>query len=459
LTRRNLLSALIGASLSVGLMVSGCNDKNQTAGGDASPAPVSSGAPAATGGGSGGKIVIAWAEWDPAKQLETLSKDFTTETGIEVEVQQIPWSDFENKIKLAWSGQQADYDLVVGDSQWLGKAAKAGHYVDLADWAKTNIPIADIAPAALKNYGEYPAGSGTLYAVPCESDGIAFAYRKDLFEDAKNKEAFKAKYKRDLATPKTWAEFKDVAEFFTKPDGSLYGAALFYSKEYDGATMGFDQVLWSFGGELSKDGKVQGVLNSPEAVQALEFYASLKKFTPPGSEGYYFAECLRDFQAGKVAMAQNWVAFFPDLIDPKKNQFADKTGFFVTPEGPKGRFISLGGQGLSLSSYSKNQDNAKKFIAWFSKEETQKKWASLGGLTANQKVAATDEFKKARPYNEVFGQTVPHLKDFYNTPEFSELLTPMQKNLNEVFAGTKKAKEALDAIAVEHEKIMAAAAK
>jgi multiple sugar transport system substrate-binding protein len=457
LTRRNLLSALVGASLSMGmLMAGGCNPPAPS--GDASPAP--GGSPAAsTGGATTGKLVIAWAEWDPAKQLEVLAKDFTKETGIEVEVQQTPWSDFENKIKMAWSGQESSYDLIVGDSQWLGKAATAGHYVDLSDWMKTNIPVADIAPAALKNYGEYPAGSGKFYAVPCESDGVAFAYRKDLFEDAKNKEAFKAKYKRDLAPPKTWAEFKDVAEFFTQPDKGLYGAALFFSKEYDGATMGFDQVLWSYGGELSKDGKATGAINAPEAVRALEFYAGLKKFTPPGSENYYFAECLRDFQAGKVAMAENWVAFFPDLVDTKKNPHAAHTGYFPVPAGPKGQFASLGGQGISISKYSKNQDNAKKFLAWFSKEETQKKWASLGGLTANQKVAATDEFKKARPYNEVFGQTVPHLKDFYNTPQFSELLTPMQKNLNEVFAGTKPAKEALDAIAAEHDKILASAAK
>jgi hypothetical protein len=35
----------------------------------------------------------------------------------------------------------------------------------------------------------------------------------------------------------------------------------------------------------------------------------------------------------------------------------------------------------------------------------------------------------------------------------------MQKNLNEVFAGTKQPKAALDAIAAEHDKILASAAK
>ncbi|GAB4460370.1 MAG: extracellular solute-binding protein [Armatimonadaceae bacterium] len=446
MTRRSILAALCGlVSVATLPLLAGCSNQQ---GADSGAGAGTTGAPS-----SGKKLTIAWAEWDPAKQMETLVKNFTQETGIEVEVQQIPWSDFETKINTAWSAQDPTYDLIIGDSQWLGKAATAGHYVELSDWAKTNVPMDQIAPAALKNYGEYPAGSGKLYALPCMSDGIAFAYRKDLFEDPKNMADFKAKYGRDLAPPKTWDEFRDVAEFFTKADGSLYGSALFFAKEYDGATMGFDQVLWAYGGDLSRDGKATGVINGPEALKALQFYADLKKFCPPGSETYYFNETNRDFMAGKVAMAENWVAFFPDLISDK-NQFKDKTGFFVVPEGPAGRFVSLGGQGISVSSYSKNPEEAKQFIAWFQKEDTQKKWASMGGLTANTAVAATDEFKNARPYNAVFGETVNHLKDFYNNPRYTELLTPMQNNLNEVFAGAKQPKEALDTIATEHQKVL-----
>ncbi len=283
------------------------------------------------------------------------------------------------------------------------------------------------------------------------------AYRKDLFEDAANKTAFQAKYKRPLDTPKTWDEFKQVAEFFTQKDKNLYGAALFYAKEYDGVTMGFDPVLWSFGGKLSDGKKAEGVINGPAAQKALEFYVSLKAFTPPGSESYYFAECLRDFQEGKVAMAESWFAFLPDLVNKEKNKFADQTAYFPIPKGPAGQFVSLGGQGMSVSKYSKQQENALKFASWFSKEDTQKKWVELGGLTANNKVAATDAFKKARPYNETFTQSVPYLKDFYNTPEYSELLTVSQTELNAAVAGAKSPKAALDTIAKTQQPILDAA--
>ena len=40
-------------------------------------------------------------------------------------------------------------------------------------------------------------------------------YRKDLFENKDEQAAFKAKFGYDLAPPKTWAQYKDIAEFFT----------------------------------------------------------------------------------------------------------------------------------------------------------------------------------------------------------------------------------------------------
>lgn len=448
---RSLAATVFAGSVVFVWATAGCGNRESTST-DTTPAR-----PEASSAGDK-KLVIAWAEWEPAKQLDKLADEWTKETGIEVEVQQIPWSDFENKIKLAWSGQEDAYDLIVGDSQWLGKAATQGHYVDLTDWAGQNVPVADIAPAALTNYGEYPAGSGKYYALPCMSDATVFAYRKDLFESPSEQAAFQTRYKRALAPPKTWQEFRDVAEFFTRPDRKLHGAALFYSKEYDGATMGFDQVLWSWGGKLSENNQAEGVINSPTAVAALQFYAvELKKFTPTTSENYYFAECLRAFQQGEVAIAQQWFAFLPGLTDPSKNPHAANTGYFMVPKGPAGQYASLGGQGISVSAYSRRQDDAKKFLAWFHTEDTQKRWVELGGLTANTKVAATDAFKKATLYNAVFAQTVPYLKDFYNNPQYSELLTASQNYLNQAVAGDMTPKQALDAIAKEHQTILSQA--
>ena len=239
-------------------------------------------------------LTIAWAEWDPANFLVQLAKDFTKETGIQVVVDQIPWGQFETKVFTTLAAKPDTYDIIIGDSQWLGKAAKGGHYMDLTSWMKTNNINKNISPMALKYLGEYPKGSGKYYAVPAETDCNGFAYRKDLFENPKEKQAFKAKYGYNLAVPKTYKEMKDIAEFFTRPKANppLYGIALWLAKDYDSVTMGFQQVMWSFGGSYGdeKTYKVQGILNSPAGIQALEYYVSLAKFTPPGSENYYWSE-------------------------------------------------------------------------------------------------------------------------------------------------------------------------
>jgi multiple sugar transport system substrate-binding protein len=206
----------------------------------------------------------------------------------------------------------------------------------------------------------------------------------------------------------------------------LYGAALYYARQYDGVTMGFDQVLWSYGGQLSDPSgkKIEGVLNSPEGVKALEFYAGLKKSTPPGSENHYFAECLTAFQEGQVAMAQSWFAFLPDLVNKDKNKFADKTGYFVVPKGPAGHFISLGGQGMSVSSYSNKKDQGEAVREVVPVGRNTKEVGVHGRLDSELESSEIGRVPESDPVQRVFAESVPHLKDFYNTPEYSELLEP-----------------------------------
>ncbi len=434
------------------LALSACNNNNTTSGGGG--AQTSAGG----GGGGGNPLVIAWAQWQPADYLQELCADFTNETHIPVKVVQIPWPQYQDKIYAAWSAKSSEYDLIVGDSQWLGLGATQGHYVDLTDWAKTNVKLDEMSPAALSEYSEYPTGSKHYVSLPCESDGVGFAYRKDLFEDPTEKANFKAKYHYDLAPPKTWAQFRDIAEFFTRPDKNLYGAALFYSKDYDGITMGFDQVLWCYGGDLhDASGKVEGVINSPTAVKALQFYCQdLKKFTPPGSENYYFDQTLDAFGRGQVAMAEDWFAFMPGFTDPngKNKNFLDKTDYFVSPAGPAGHYISLGGQGISISSYSQRQDDAKKFLAWFERADTQQKWAQKGGLTANKAVLDSPQFLSYAPYNKTFAESQKFFRDFYNNPQYAELLESCQQAFNSVASGSAQPKQALDQLAAKHTAIL-----
>src|SRR6187551_252546 len=177
-SRRRFVGGLV--SLAGLPLVTGCRG-----GSEQSAAPAGGTATGAAGGG--GTLKIVWAKWDPASYLQLLSDGFQKETGIKVEVDQVPWSSFQDKVFTAFAGKDATYDIIIGDSQWLGKGATEGHYVELTQWMKQSIDTSSLSPGGLKYYGEYPKDSGRYYALPAEADAVVFAYRKDLFEDPKEK--------------------------------------------------------------------------------------------------------------------------------------------------------------------------------------------------------------------------------------------------------------------------------
>src|SRR2546430_4487129 len=235
--------------------------------------------------GSGEKsVTIWWAEWAQSKGLRELGQDFTKETGIKVNVNEIPWSSYQDQVFQNFALTQTDFDIVVGDSQWIGKCATNKLFVDLSDWLPANVDMKTVHPVALQYLCSYPAGSTKYFAAPCETDAVGFVYRKDWFNDPKEKAAFKAKYNRELAVPKTWEEFRDVADFFTRPDQKRFGCAILTGREYDSIVMGLQQFIWDWSGAWGdpKTMKVEGVLNIPDASMGLNFAKELMSFSPPG---------------------------------------------------------------------------------------------------------------------------------------------------------------------------------
>ena len=73
------------------------------------------------------ELTIFWAEWDPANYLQELVNEYEAETGVQVTVETTPWQDFQTKAFTEFNARGSAYDMVVGDSQWLGAASEAGH--------------------------------------------------------------------------------------------------------------------------------------------------------------------------------------------------------------------------------------------------------------------------------------------------------------------------------------------
>ena len=407
----------------------------------------------ASGPVSAEELTILWAEWDPANYLQELVNEYEEETGIKITVETTAWPGYQTKAFAEFNAKGDAYDMVVGDSQWLGAGSTGGHYVDLTEFVRQHNLGVVMAPAAMKFYAEYPGNSGKYWAVPLEGDAIGWAYRKDWFEDPKEMAAFKAKYGYDLGVPKTFKEMRDIAEFFYRPDQKRYGIAIYTDSAHDGLAGGFESLLFSYGGELGDYStyKVDGIINSDKAIAALDAYKELYKFTPPGWAAANFADDNQAITENLAAMSMNFFAFFPSLINEASNPNAKNTGFFANPAGPTGdQFAPLGGQGISIVSYSQKQAESLKFLEWFIKDETQKKWAELGGYTCSVAVLKSDEFQNATPYNKAFYETMFKVKDFWAVPENAELLLQFNQRVHPYITGDDgTAKETLDALAAD----------
>ena len=432
---------------------------------EATKAPEAEAAPAEPAAGGVTELKILWAQWDPADYLQEIGNLYEEQTGIKVEIVQEPWGSFYDRAFTEFAAKGDSWDMIVGDSQWLGQAATQGHYVDITEFLTSNGIDKTVTPATLTYYGEYPTGSATYWAYPTEGDADGWAYRKDLFENPDEQAAFKAEYGYDLAVPKTWAELMDIAKFFTRPDAdpAMYGAAIYTQKDYDAITMGYQNVKFSFGANWQTAGtnEVLGVVNSPEAVAALEYYRELYQCcSPPGLGNAFFQETNDALINGQVAMAMNYFAFFPALASEAINPHAANTGYFANPAGPNGdRFAALGGQGISVISYisPERQAAALDFIKWFAQEEIQMEWALFGGYTCNINVLNSAEFLEVAPFNAAFAETMQMVKDYWNIPIFAQLLEVTQRELSgyivpETVDGT--AEEALTRMAEEHDKIL-----
>ena len=417
-------------------------------------------APASTGGVQ--ELTIWWAQWDPANYLQEIGNLYEQETGIKVNVVQEPWGSYFNKVSAEWAARGTGFDMVVGDSQWIGDAVTNGHYVDMTDFLVSNGIDKSVTEATLKYYGEYPAGSGKYFAYPTEGDANGWAYRTDIVDNPDEMAAFEAKYGYAYTIPpKDYNVLADMSEFFYRPDADppMFGAAVYTQKDYDAITMGFQNALFTYGCDWNADWVVEGVVNKPECVEALEVYKKMYDSGPPGNTNSFFPEMNNYFIAGQATFAMNYFAFLPALANEGTNpDYYDKVGFFSNPPGPYGhQFASLGGQGISVSSYvdAARQQASFDFIKWFASDDVQMKWAEVGGYTCNIKALESDAFLNGTPYNRAFAETMGFVKDFYNIPQFGELLPPAQTALSAyVVEGTGTAEEALDSIAAEHSKIL-----
>ena len=103
--------------------------------------------------------------------------------------------------------------------------------------------------------------------------------------------------KAELAIPETWDELRAACQ--KMQGGGIYGAPLPYAKN-SMTTLTIIGFIHLAGGQIFTP-DLDIALDSPETMDALEFYASMRELCPPGATNYSWGESLTAFVSGATA--------------------------------------------------------------------------------------------------------------------------------------------------------------
>ncbi len=299
-------------------------------------------------------------------------------TGIKVKVVEVPTDQMFTKIMQDFKSGAGAYDALNVIPSWMPDLARAGalepldKYVDKYGYRDE---LQDIAAAYRDNQMQY---DGKIFGFPDDGDVMLLYYRKDIFEDAKVKEEFKAKFGYDLAPPKDWKQFDQIGQFLTdKMAPKVYGAGFFRSAPYPQYM--FQERFRMEGGKFFDAATMKSTVNSDVGQKVLADMLAENKFMPPGVEQWNFVDNLAAFLQGTTAMTISWppygrwAAAYSAIASEKamnwvpKSQISGKVGYAVNPLGRP----ELGvGFDLSVSTTSKNKEAAYLFIQWLNSKKT-----------------------------------------------------------------------------------------
>jgi len=287
--------------------------------------------------------------------------DFEKLTGIKVQYETFTEDQYRQKVLLELAAGTGSVDVIHTATAQEGlKFWRSGWYEPLDEYLKSprltdpGFDLADISKPALQG-NTY---DGKLVALPTMQQTTMLYYRKDLFD------------KHKIKVPQTFAELEEAAKKLNNAEEAgqkVVGIVLRGKKA--AATSQWAPYLFGFGGSwLTKDGKP--AMNTPEAVQAFDYYGRLlRNYGPPGAVNYHWYECVSLFVQGKAAMytdVSNRIFFFED---PSKSQIVGKIGYAMFPAGPAGRKPTMEVWSMAVSSKSKKKEAAYLFVQWAASKE------------------------------------------------------------------------------------------
>jgi multiple sugar transport system substrate-binding protein len=301
---------------------------------------------------------------------------FEAETGIDLEITQHPYANYFDQLMLSYTGNQGEYDVPYISLLWYPTLANAGYIQPLNEFIENDPTLPEDMPGL-----QSAKINGNYYFIPYMNEVGGIVYRKDLFEDETEKKNFKEKYGYELTPPKTLEQYKDIAEFFTRPP-ELYGVTLMGKRSIFLATH-FMNRLWANGGNLL-DENYEPIFDNEIGVESLEQVKDFFNYSSPSSYSYDFQEALTEFKMGKSAMAELWTTAMFHVDDPESSKVVGKASFvgFPKPENAINEkrprlFISWG---FAVSDTCKQKDKALEWIKYATSTDALAQTAHLGTI-------------------------------------------------------------------------------
>jgi multiple sugar transport system substrate-binding protein len=274
--------------------------------------------------------------------------------GVEMNQIGLPFVGQYEKLVSELTARSSAYDVLVFPPYFLGDFVALGFLRELDQYKSLIDPqLADYLPVyrdpVIKR-------DGKLYALMYDGDNLQVIYRADLFNDAAEQKNFKAKYGWDLAAPKTWDQFMQIAEFFTRPP-NLYGTAFYAQRGFCYAW--FINIFAGMGGRWFSDDMKPGI-NSEAGVKALEMLVKQKQYSPPNILQIGYPELNDAFLNGSTAMVVQWNDLPLKVDDPKMSKVVGKGGVAPIPVRTYMPYSRV----MAVSAFSKNPEDAYRVAAY-----------------------------------------------------------------------------------------------
>jgi multiple sugar transport system substrate-binding protein len=402
---------------------------------------------------------------NPTLAMEKQIPAFEKLTGINVELEMGPMDNVVGKEMLALESKSGAYDIISIPYQFLGQLV-VNDYIQPIDplFAREDLKLDgfdrnDLIEGMVSASGEW---KGVNYGIPSNTCIMVMFYREDLFADAGEQAAFKAKYGYELAPPENWDQYRDCAEFFTRKAGQkLAGKTLkndFYGtsiagKRHDAMTCEWLNYAWSFGGGVfDESGKL--IISNRENIAALDYFVDMVEYSPPGVSNNTWDELTTQMQQGILAMQIQWNDCAPSIEDPESSKVAGIVGYKTIPVrvNPVAHY---GAWTYFIPKDAPNPEAAWLFLQWVNTTEVQKRIALEGGFPTLASVFNDPELLEQLPYWQASLDAYEISSKRPRIPEWNEMNNAMMLELSNVIAGSKSSARALSDLQKTYEELLA----